>query len=242
MRRFLYLLCLSSLLMACRQNAPKPKITQPRRTTVAKPKPSKSKPAMQLDSIGMVNIAEADSTIMVSLMYSRPDNFTGQVLYKELREAYLHPRAARALIRAQKILHKTHPEYRLIVFDAARPMHIQRKMWKAVRGTALNIYVSNPAHGGGLHNYGLAVDISISNNKGDTLDMGTKIDYMGAAAHIDSEQYMANKGIITRKALHNRRLLRRVMRQAGFRALHTEWWHFNYCSRNMAKRHYKIIP
>lgn len=233
-----FILFLSS---SCNQ-PPKKEISHHlRNTEVVKAKPQKSKSAQKLDSLGMVNIAEADSSIFVSLMYSRNDNFTGRVLYKDLKEAYLHPKAARALLRAQRILKKTHPEYSLIVFDAARPMHIQKEMWRVVRGTRKDIYVSNPAHGGGLHNYGLAVDISLANAKGDTLDMGTKVDYMGAAAHIDGEKYMVAKGMISKRALHNRHLLRSVMRQAGFKALHTEWWHFNYCSRKAAKKYYKVI-
>jgi D-alanyl-D-alanine dipeptidase len=81
-------------------------------------------------------------------MYSRPDNFTGHVLYGDLRQAYLHPKAAKALARAQRLLQKEHPELSLIVFDAARPMHIQQKMWNAVKHTPKYFYVSNPAHGG----------------------------------------------------------------------------------------------
>lgn len=39
-------------------------------------------------------------------------------------------------------------------------MSIQQKMWNVVKGTKNDIYVSNPAHGGGMHNYGMAVDIT----------------------------------------------------------------------------------
>ena len=54
----------------------------------------------------MVTIASVDSTILVSLMYTRADNFTGQVLYKDLNTAYLHPKAAAALHKAQQILRR----------------------------------------------------------------------------------------------------------------------------------------
>jgi zinc D-Ala-D-Ala dipeptidase len=191
---------------------------------------------------GYVNVRDACPGVYVSLMYSRPDNFTGHVLYGDLRQAYLHPKAAKALARAQRLLQKEHPELSLIVFDAARPMHIQQKMWNAVKHTPKYFYVSNPAHGGGLHNYGMAVDISICNAHGDTIDMGTKVDYMGRAAHIDVEHSLLTQHRISAQALRNRQLLRRVMRQAGFRPLRTEWWHFNYCSRATARRYYKLIP
>ena len=46
-----------------------------------------------LVSSGFVNIKDIDSTIVVDLMYTRADNFTGKVLYTELSEAFLHPTA-----------------------------------------------------------------------------------------------------------------------------------------------------
>ena len=197
--------------------------------------------AKQLAKAGYVNIQDADPSIQVSLMYARADNFTGRVLYGDLREAYLHPKAATALVKAQRRLKQLRPDLSLKVYDAARPMHIQQKMWDAVKNTSKDIYVSNPAHGGGMHNYGLAVDITLCDAKGDTLDMGTKIDYMGRAAHIDAEQQLVASHKISRQALRNRQLLREVMRYAGYRALRTEWWHFNLVSRATAKKYYKAI-
>ena len=126
--------------------------------------------AQQLAKAGYVNIQDADPSIHVSLMYARADNFTGRVLYGDLREAYLHPKAATALVKAQRRLKQLRPDLSLKVYDAARPMHIQQKMWDAVKNTSKDIYVSNPAHGGGMHNYGLAVDITLCDAKGDTLE------------------------------------------------------------------------
>lgn len=197
--------------------------------------------AQSLERRGYINIHTADPSIFVDLMYARADNFTGSVLYTDLREAYLHKNAMTALVKAQKKLKQLRPDLSLKVYDAARPMSIQQKMWNKVKGTDKDIYVSNPAHGGGLHNYGLAVDLTLCTLKGDTLDMGTKIDYMGAAAHIDREAQLVSKHKISKSALANRKLLRQVMRYAGFRALPSEWWHFNYCSRATAKRYYKVI-
>lgn len=195
----------------------------------------KSATALYLNSLGYVNVAEQDSSILVSLMYARSDNFTGKLLYNDLREAYLHKDAIAPLLKAQRLLHEVHPDYNLIIFDAARPMHVQQQMWDVVKGTRQQIYVSNPARGGGMHNYGLAVDISIVNAKGDTIPMGTKVDHLGREAHTD---YTA----ISPEALQNRRLLISVMREAGFRSLPTEWWHFNLVSRNVAREKYKVIP
>lgn len=210
-------------------------------TVVAPVKPTKSRTALYLDSLGYLNVAEQDSTIAVDLMYARADNFTGQVLYGDLREAYLHPDAMACLLEAQRLLRSEYPGYRLIVYDAARPMSVQKIMWDKVKGTSKNIYVSNPAHGGGLHNYGLAVDVSILDADGVPLSMGVPVDHMGKESHIAYEDEMVRTGKLTEEERENRRLLRRIMREAGFRPLPTEWWHFNYCSRAEARSRYKCI-
>lgn len=202
----------------------------------------RSATAQQLARQGYQQVQQCDPTIHVSLMYARPDNFCGVVLYSDLREAFLHPEAMKALQKAQSYLKQLRPDLSLKVYDAARPMHIQQRMWDEVKHTSKAIYVSNPAHGGGMHNYGMAVDITLCTLKGDTLDMGTKIDYMGKGAHIDHEAALVSAHIISPEARRNRQLLRKVMRHGGFIPLRTEWWHFNKCSRVVAKKYYKVIP
>ena len=202
----------------------------------------KSATAKRMEQQGLVDILSVDSTIQVSLMYSRADNFTGKVLYTDLREAYLHPKAAAALAKVQQALKKLRPELSLKIYDATRPMSVQQKMWNTVAGTNKSIYVSNPRNGGGMHNYGLAVDITLCKAAtGDTLDMGTKVDFLGSYAHIDNEASLVSKHIITKEAKQNRELLRTVMTEAGFKPLKTEWWHFNLVSRAEAKAHYKAV-
>lgn len=190
---------------------------------------------------GLVDIHELAPDIPVSLMYARADNFTGRVLYKDLKEAYLHPKAAKALVKAQQILKKSHPELTLKVYDAARPMHIQQIMWNVVAGTPKNIYVSNPKNGGGMHNYGMAVDLTLADEKGDSIPMGTLIDHLGPEAHIDREAQLVQQKVISAEAKRNRELLRTVMKQAGFKPLRTEWWHFNLITRAQAKAYYRPI-
>ncbi len=202
----------------------------------------KSATALSMERQGMVDITTLDSTIQVSLMYARADNFTGRVLYADLREALLHPRAARALCLAQRLLKARRPDLSLKVYDAARPMSVQAQMWRVVAGTPQQNYVSNPRNGGGLHNYGMAVDITLCDAQtGDTLDMGTKVDHLGREAHIDQEGELVRRGIISREAQRNRQLLRSVMREAGFTPLRTEWWHFNLITRAQARRQYRVI-
>lgn len=195
---------------------------------------------------GLVNVQELDSTILVDLMYAKADNFVGRVLYKDLKEAFLHPEAADALIKAQKLLIAIHPSYRLIVYDATRPMSIQQEMWDMVKGTPSEDYVSDPANKGGTHNYGFAVDVSIYDTlRQDTIPMGVKVDYLFSESNIDKEDQLVLTGKISAEAKSNRELLRYVMTQSGYHTLRSEYWHFNYKGYNrdwLSAHGYQAIP
>lgn len=247
MQKLIAPLLLFFLLIACRQPSP-PQEASPQTIAFEEeyilPKQEvilKSKTALRFDSLGLVHLAEVDTLIAIQLIYATPQNFTGQILYGDLKEAYLHPQAAEAIVKAQQLLQEIKPGYRLIVYDATRPMSAQQKMWNVVKGTSNQIYVSNPARGGGLHNYGLAVDVGILDAQKSPLPMGTEIDHFGKEAHTTQEEQLVRNGDITRQEKENRELLRSVMRKAGFRSLHSEWWHFNICSREEAKRNFKRI-
>lgn len=195
----------------------------------------------KMEDFGLVNVNRIDSTLKVRLMYARPDNFTGVVLYDDIADIYLHSDAAKALVKAQSELHSLYPHYNLLVKDAARPMSVQKKMFRAVQGTPKANYVANPSKGGGLHNYGLAVDITIVDENGNELPMGTLVDHLGPEANIDREEMLVEKGVISETERQNRLLLRRVMKQAGFTPLRTEWWHFNLVSKRKAQASYKRL-
>ena len=213
-----------------------------------------------LEQRGLVDVSVAVPGVFVSLMYARPDNFVGRVLYTDLHRAYLLPETARALHRAQTALQRKYPDYALKVYDAARPMRIQQRMWNAVAGTSKNIYVSNPARGGGLHNYGLAVDLTLCWAR-DVRDGSGRL--LHAAAHepgfvanmsrgteiVDGRSHGQTGGVAggmeqttgTIAHIRLRRILREAMSAGGFRVLPTEWWHFNFKTRAQARAHYTPI-
>ncbi len=194
-----------------------------------------------LADAGLVDVGQMDTSLRVEMMYARPDNFMGKVLYAGITKAWLRPEAAHMLADAQKALQAEYPGRRLIVYDAARPMSVQRRMWAVAVKTGKTNYVSNPSKGGGLHNYAMAVDVSVLDESGRPLDMGTPVDFLGKEAHTDQEAVLVRAGLITRDACDNRQLLRRIMRKAGFTSIRYEWWHFNACSRETAKARYPLI-
>lgn len=190
---------------------------------------------------GMVDVKSVIPDIKVELLYATANNFVGEIMYGDLTKAYLHPQAVEALAAVAAELSVLRPGYRLKITDAARPMSVQKQMYARVRGTSKARYVSNPANGGGLHNFGLAVDITIEDSDGNELDMGTPVDYLGPEANINREAYLVKAGKISAAAAKNRALLRRVMKAGGFMPLKSEWWHFNLKSRAEAKRRYKVL-
>lgn len=192
---------------------------------------------------GLVNINEFDADIRVVLLYNTEKNFLGKSFYRGLNQCYLHCDAATKLNHAQKILKQEHPFYNLIVFDAARPSHIQKMMWDSLKMKPVEKYnyVARPDELS-LHNFGAAVDVGIINENGVLLDMGTPFDFFGELAQPKLENEMFYQGKLSKDAYKNRLKLREIMKKAGFTPITSEWWHFNSCSKLFAAENYTLIP
>lgn len=197
---------------------------------------------IRLIELGLVNITDIDSTIVVEMKYASNDNFLGRDIYDGLDQAYLQPDVATMLAAAQGYLKSIKPGYSLVVYDAARPRSAQQRMWDAVDVPFEEKvkFLANPANGS-IHNFGAAVDVGLINALGEKLDMGTEFDHMGDLAYPTLENEMLEKGMLTSEQVDNRKLLRRVMRHGGFWGIQTEWWHFNACTRDEAREKYPLI-
>ena len=193
------------------------------------------------DSLGLVRATERDTALREHLVYATPHNFTGQVLYQGITTAWLRSEAADKLAKAQQLLTALRPGWHILVYDAARPFRIQQDMWKIAKQNDMKYYVANPAKGGGLHNYGMAVDVTLTDAAGHPVPMGSAYDSPGAESHTTDEDRLLASGKISREAYDNRRLLRQVMTEAGFRPINREWWHFNACTLNEAQQKYPRI-
>jgi len=81
------------------------------------------------------------------------------------------------------------------------------------------------------HSTGGAIDLTLSTNDGEELDMGTPVN----ASPEDSQGacYASAQGI-SGTAARNRGLLISAMRAAGFVNYPTEWWHWSYGDRYWA--------
>lgn len=162
----------------------------------------------------LVEIATIAPRIRLDLRYASADNFTGVVLYPVAR-AYLRRDAAVALSRVQDDLQSR--GLGLKVFDAYRPLSVQRKMWRLVRDSR---YVSNPAVNAGRHTRGTAVDVTLVDRQGRELPMPTGFDDFSERAHRGAAGVPA-------EAARNSRLLEEAMKRHGFVPFPYEWWHFD---------------
>ena len=203
---------------------------------------TKSGVEKHLEQIGLKNVAEEIPGIEVYMVYATPYNFMGRVLYDGLDEAYLVPEAIEKLRKANELLRKKRMDLHLVVYDAARPRSIQEQMWKVVENTDLQSFVANPyKRGGGPHNYGIAVDVTLVDCTGHPIPMGSEYDYFGDRSRTDIEQQLLEKGEITRREFENRRLLREIMVEAGWRVDPAEWWHFNAMPLAEASQRLQVI-
>ena len=202
----------------------------------------KSKIEKHLEELGLQNVAEQIPGVEVYMVYATPYNFMGRVLYEDLDEAYLTPQAMDMLRVANDYLRKIRMDLHLVVYDAARPRSIQEQMWSVVEGTDLEDFVANPhKRGGGPHNYGIAVDVTLVDCAGNPIPMGSEYDYFGDRSRSDKEQELFENGEITRRELLNRRLLREVMTHAGWIVEPSEWWHFNAMPTQEAREKFPVI-
>ena len=130
---------------------------------------------------------------------------------------------------AQEKLNLLKEGYKLKIFDAYRPLAVQKymieydtkrygsevaqKFWSPISDNV----ESNPPP----HSTGGALDLTIINENGVELDMGTKIDEFVEAAQSDFIE-------LSSTCRDSSGLPVEVMSFAGFTQLPTEWWHFSY--------------
>lgn len=192
-------------------------------------------------SYGLKNIKDVAPSIRIDLKYTTTDNFTGLDLYGPLKDAYFVAEIAERLASVQDNLRRDHPGMSLLIYDAARPMSIQRRMFEMVKGTDQEIYVADPSVGGGYHNYGLAADLTIIGPDGIPLDMGSPFDCFDETSHVGDEDALIESGLMTLQAKENRMMLLKYMTEAGFDQNPTEWWHFQRYSRQEMMDDFKLL-
>ena len=168
----------------------------------------------------------------------------------------LRPSVLKRLIRAQQYLSDISPHLQLALFDAWRPIAVQKFMFNyTIQETCKSkgIDINDLSANGDIndvieevgrfwakpssnpltpppHSTGAAIDLTLADMTGNPLDLGGEIDFIGAESSPDFYK-KDNLGMPCSKhqVFHKRRsLLFSVMEQAGFVQHPNEWWHFSY--------------
>ncbi len=175
---------------------------------------TKAIPKIDYDTTLWTEILYLDTSIQVDMKYATTDNFVAEKMYPCSR-CFLRPEVAKAVVKAQGLLNKK--GYGLKMLDCYRPRPIQQKLWDKVPNPS---YVTPPGKGS-MHNRGSAVDLTLVDENGKELDMGTPFDFFGKEAHQDYED-------LPEEILQRRELLRETMRKVSLYPIRTEWWHYYY--------------
>ena len=162
------------------------------------------------------------------------------------------------LLEAQRLLQIDCPQWRLAVFDAWRPLAVQRYMvahtlqteclrlgidprQPSPALTALEAEVGRfwapPSDDPATpppHSTGAAVDLTLAAADGQPIPMGSAIDALGAVSEPDHFWQVAQAAVEPQqresaRLWHgHRQLLRQAMQGAGFAQHPNEWWHFSH--------------
>ncbi len=149
---------------------------------------------------------------IIDLKYATKNNFVGEVVYDDHYDC-LRVSTLEKLATAAKILREKH--YRMIIWDAYRPLKVQKIFWDIVGDED---FVAPPERGS-KHNRGCAVDVTLANMAGEELLMPTHFDDF-------SEQARSDRKDLPKDIEKRLKDLQEAMIQAGFEYDVNEWWHF----------------
>jgi len=169
---------------------------------------------------------KVSSEVVLDLKYSTTDNFMQADVYEGFHRCFMAPVAAKMFFRACEELKRNHPDLQFHIWDSLRPRSIQAQFYDRLKGTPFQNYVAAPQPGS-LHNFGMAVDLTLQTRDGELLDMGTGFDDFRDLAQPKLERQFLASGALTAAQYENRILLRKLLETQGFKVLEHEWWHFN---------------
>lgn len=163
-----------------------------------------------------------------SLAYATTDNFMGLDIYSQfdLKECYLHKDLKPNLDKLAKIL-KEH-NLKIVFFDCFRPNAAQKIAWEKFSDEN---FVANPYKNGSNHSRGIALDVTLAKNNGEILPMPSEFDSFTPKSR---SNYPCQKD--EKQLCQNAELLKRIMKEAGFKGIKSEWWHFEADFKALSKQ------
>lgn len=168
---------------------------------------------------GLVLLTDLDDSFVIDLKYATKDNFFKECFYP-VKVCAIRRETGEKLVKAHQIFKEK--GYTLKIWDAYRPLSIQRAFYEAYPGTIFVAKPPDPTVISNLrprHNNGMAVDITLVDNNGKELEMPSEFDDFSEKASPTYEH-------MTIEARKNIDYMKEVMISCGFRIHEGEWWHF----------------
>ena len=181
---------------------------------------------------GFVDLAQAVPGIAVEIRYATEHNLTGHPLAGYCAgKAIATVDAARALQTAYTLARRL--DYGMLIYDAYRPQKAvddfviwsqqpedgstKAEFYPALEKADLfpQGYIARKSG----HSRGSTIDLTLTDEQGRPLDMGTAFDFMGEESH-------HNAPSATPEQTKNRAALCAIMAYAGFAPYENEWWHY----------------
>lgn len=162
--------------------------------------------------MALIEISEKTHDVILDIKYATSDNFTNAPVYSR-PFCFLHEEAETLLKAA--ILQAAELGYRFRIFDAFRPSEAQWKLWNHTPDPE---FLADPRRGS-PHSRGAAVDLTLVDEMGQDLDMGTGFDEFDRKSHHGNLE-------ISKEAQRNRMILMGIMTTAGWDFYRNEWWHY----------------
>ncbi len=160
----------------------------------------------------LVKVNKKNIEVLIDLRYSTPNNFTNEKVYKS-NDCFIHEIAFEHLDLAVQIARKQ--SLLIKIFDAYRPVYVQKKLWDCLPDPN---FIA-PPNKGSPHSRGVAIDLTLTDLKGNELDMGTNFDEFSRLSFHGCLD-------ISKEAYNNRLILLGIMTDAGWDFFRNEWWHY----------------
>lgn len=162
------------------------------------------------------------------LAYSTENNFLGQNLYAKfgLNECFLHEDLRGKMAILEQIL--AAKRLKIIFYDCFRPNEAQKIAWEKVSDEN---FVANPYKNGSNHSRAIALDVGLADENGTALPMPSGFDEFAPNARAD---YVCEDD--EKDKCENRELLRKIMQNAGFKGIKSEWWHFEAEFKGLSRK------
>ena len=124
--------------------------------------------------------------------------------------------------QTQEVLSLSSEEILIKIFDAYRPVYVQKKLWEILPDSK---FIAPPKKGS-PHSRGVAIDLTLVDKKGKELNMGTEFDEFSRLSYHGCLD-------ISKESYENRLLLLGIMTDSGWDFFRNEWWHYQlYNSKN----------